>query len=134
MHFDGALNIDGAGAGILFTSPSGERLKYVLQILFKAMNNAAEYEALIHGLRIAASLGIHYLLVFGDSKVVINQVNKDWDCSNASMSAYCDEVRRLETKFHGLKFHHMVREHNTAADALSKLGSRWSEVPSGIFV
>ena len=30
MHFDGALNIDGAGAGILLTSPSGQRLKYVL--------------------------------------------------------------------------------------------------------
>jgi ribonuclease HI len=36
----------------------------------------AEYEALIHGLRIATSLGIKRLLVYGDSAVVINQVNK----------------------------------------------------------
>ena len=56
MYFDGALNLDSAGAGILFISPKGEQLKYVLQLLFKATNNAAEYEALIHGLRIAASL------------------------------------------------------------------------------
>ena len=81
MYFDGALNLDGAGAGILFISPRGEQLKYVLQLLFKATNNAAEYKALIHGLRIAASLGIKRLLAYGDSKVVIQQVNKDWDCT-----------------------------------------------------
>ena len=69
---------DGAGAAILFISPSGEQLKYVLQLLFKATNNAVEYEALIRGLRIAASLGIKRLLAYGNSKVVIQQVNKDW--------------------------------------------------------
>ena len=30
MYFDGALNLDGTGAGILFISPRGEKLKYVL--------------------------------------------------------------------------------------------------------
>jgi hypothetical protein len=30
MYFDGALNLDGAGAGILLISPQGEQLKYVL--------------------------------------------------------------------------------------------------------
>jgi hypothetical protein len=30
MYFDGALNLEGAGAGVLFISPSGEQLKYVL--------------------------------------------------------------------------------------------------------
>ena len=80
MYFDGALNLDGAGAGILFISPRGEQLKYILQLLFKATNNATEYEALIHDLRIAASLGIKRLLAYGDSKVIIQQVNKDWEC------------------------------------------------------
>src|SRR5438105_1243723 len=58
MYFDGSLMIEGAGAGIVLISPTGERLKYVLQIHFPASNNAAEYEALLHGLRIAISLGI----------------------------------------------------------------------------
>jgi hypothetical protein len=57
MYFDGALNLEGAGAGV-FICPQGEQLKYVLQIHYKASNNGAEYEALIHGLRIAVSLGI----------------------------------------------------------------------------
>ena len=58
MYFDGALNLDSASAGILFISPRGEQLKYVLQLLFKATNNAAEYEALIHCLWISTFLGI----------------------------------------------------------------------------
>ena len=71
------MYVDGANAGILFISPRGEQLKYVLQLLFKTTNNAAEYEPLIHGLRIAASLGIKRLLTYSDSKVIIQQVNKD---------------------------------------------------------
>jgi hypothetical protein len=70
MYFDGTLNLEGAGAGVLLISPHGEQLKYVLQIHYKASNNGA----LIHGLRIAVSLGIKRLLAFGDSKVVIKQV------------------------------------------------------------
>ena len=50
-------------------------------VLSKATNNVAGYEALIHGLRIAASLGIKRLLAYGDSKVVIQKVNKDWGCT-----------------------------------------------------
>jgi ribonuclease HI len=64
------------GAGFLFISPKGEWLKYLLQILFEVSNNEAEYEALLHGLRLAVSLGIKRLLVFGDSLLVVHQVNK----------------------------------------------------------
>jgi hypothetical protein len=58
MHFDGSLKLQGAGAGILFIAPGGKQLKYALQLLFPASNNAAEYEALIHGLNITVSLGL----------------------------------------------------------------------------
>jgi hypothetical protein len=30
MYFDGSLNLEGAGAGVLLISPMGEQLKYVL--------------------------------------------------------------------------------------------------------
>jgi ribonuclease HI len=58
-----------------------------LQIHYKAFNNGAEYEALIHGLRIAVSFGIKCLQAFGDSKVIIEQVNKEWDCVKDTMDA-----------------------------------------------
>jgi ribonuclease HI len=134
MYFDGSLKLQGAGAGILFIAPGGEQLKYALQLLFPASNNAAEYETLVHGLSITASLDIKKLMVYGDSLVVISQINKDWDCSTDSMGKYCAAVRKLEYKFEGLEFHHVERDRNTAADALSKLGSSRALAPPRIFV
>jgi ribonuclease HI len=123
MYFDGSLKLDGGGAGVLFISPRGEQLKYVLQILWEISNNEAEYEALLHGLCLAISLGIKWPLVYGDSLLVIQQVNKEWDCNKETMDAYVQEVRKLENKFSGLEVHHVVREHNVGTDILSKLGS-----------
>jgi ribonuclease HI len=124
MYFDGALNLE--GAGMLVISPQGEQLKYVLQIHYKASNNGAEYEALING------LGIERLLAFSDSKVVIEQVNKEWDCVKDTMDAYCAEIRKLEGHFEGIEFQHIPRNNNVAADVLSKLGSRQDLVPAGL--
>jgi ribonuclease HI len=123
-----------AGAGVLIISPLGEQLKYVLQIHYKASNNGAEYEALIHGLRIAVSLGIKRLLAFGDYKVVIEQVNKDWDCVKDTMDANCAEIRKLKGPFEGIEFQHVARSNNVAVDVLSKLGSHRALVPVGVFV
>jgi hypothetical protein len=58
INFDESLQLQGAGAGILVTSSKGESFKYVLQMHFPASNNATEYEALLHGLRIAMALSI----------------------------------------------------------------------------
>jgi ribonuclease HI len=134
MYFDGALNLEGAGTGVLLISPQGEQLKYVLQIHYKASNNGAEYEALIHGLHIAVSLDIKRLLAFGDSKVVIEQVNKEWDCVKDTMDAYCTEICKLEGHFEGIEFQHVPRNNNLAADVLSKLGSCRALIPTGVFV
>jgi ribonuclease HI len=134
MYFDGSLKLEGAGAGVLLISPTGEQLKYVLQIFWKVSNNKAEYEPLLHGLRLAASLGIKRPLVYSDSAVVINQVNMSWDRNKENMDAYCLEVRKVEYKFYGLEFHHVVRDNNVAADVLSKLGSTRAQVPAGVFV
>ena len=114
--------------------PKGEQLKYVFQILFKVSNNEAEYEALLHGLRLAVSLGIKRLLVYNDSLLVVHQVNKEWDINKDTMDAYVEEIRKLENKFSGLEIHHVDRDNNVGADVLSKLGSTRAAVPPGVFV
>jgi hypothetical protein len=80
------------------------------------------------------SLGIKRLLAFGDSKVVIEQVNKEWDCIKDTMDAYCAEIRKLEGHFEGIEFQHVPQNNNMAADVLSKLGSRRALVPASVFV
>jgi hypothetical protein len=42
MYFDGSVNLEGAGAGVLFISPQGDHWKHTLQIHYKASNNGAE--------------------------------------------------------------------------------------------
>ena len=76
MYFDGSLNLGGGGAGVLFISPKGELLKYIFQILFEVSNNEAEYEALLHGLRLAVSLGIKRLVVYGDSLSLFSKLTR----------------------------------------------------------
>jgi ribonuclease HI len=132
FYFDGALNLEGAGVLLMYSQ--GEQLKYVLQIHCKASKNGAEYEALIHRLRITLYLGIMRLLAFGDSKVVIEQVNKEWDCVKDTMDAYCAKIRKLEGHFKGTEFQHVPRNNNVAAFVLSKLGSRRALVSAGMFV
>jgi ribonuclease HI len=134
MYFDGSQNLEGLDAGILFISPQDDHLKYVLQVHYKVSNNGAEYEALIHGLRIAVSLGIKRLISCVDSKVIIDQVNKARDNRKDSINAYYAEVRKLEAHFEGPEFHHVCRDNNVAADVLSKLGSKRALVPAGVFV
>jgi ribonuclease HI len=56
QYFHGSLMKTGAGAGLLFISPLGKHLRYVLHLYFPASNNMAEYEALVNGLRIAIEL------------------------------------------------------------------------------
>ena len=58
MHFDGSKMLAELGAGVVLMSPTGDTVQYVLQILYIDSNNAAEYEALLHGLRMAVSMGI----------------------------------------------------------------------------
>jgi ribonuclease HI len=134
MYFDGSLNIDGARAGMLFISPTNEQLRYILRIYFPTSNNAAEYEACLHGMRIAVKLGVKRLHIYGNSALVINQLNKDWDTTSEKMDAYCKEIKKLEGKFYGIEYTHVVRDKNQAVDELSKLGSSRAQVPHGVFV
>jgi ribonuclease HI len=67
MYFDGSLMKAGAGASLLFISPLGKHVRYVLRLHFPASNNMAEYEALVNRLRITVELGVRHLDARGDS-------------------------------------------------------------------
>jgi ribonuclease HI len=129
MFFDGSLMKTGAGAGLLFISPLGKHLRYVMRLHFPTSNNMAEYEALVNGLHIAIELGVRRLDARGDSQLVIDQVMKNSHCRDLKMEAYCDEVWRLEDKFYGLELNHVARRYNETADELAKIASGRTTVP-----
>jgi ribonuclease HI/transposase InsO family protein len=133
MYFDGSLMKTGAGAGLLFVSPLGKHLRYVIRLHFPASNNVAEYKALVNGLRIAVELGVRRLDAQGDSQLVIDQVIKNSHCRDRRMEAYCDEVGRLENKFYGLELNHIARRYNETVDELAKIASGRTTVPPDVF-
>jgi ribonuclease HI len=67
LFFDGSTRHQGGRAGVVLIDPSGDQVKYMVHLEFKATNNMAEYEALIFSLSVALSMGIRQLLVKGDS-------------------------------------------------------------------
>jgi ribonuclease HI len=133
MYFDGSLMKTGAGVGLLFISPLGKHLRYVLRLHFPTSNNVAEYEALVNGLRITVELGVRRLDTRGDLQLVIDQVMKKSHCRDRKMEAYCDKVRRLEDKFYGLELNHIARRYNETVDELVKIASGRTTVPPDVF-
>src|SRR3954467_7132082 len=132
MHFDGSKMRTGLGAGIVLTSPKGDMLKYALQIHFAASNNVAEYEALVHGLRLAKELGIRRILCYGDSDLVVQQSLGDWDAKDANMASCHFLVQQLSGYFEGCEFLHVPRNDNNQADTLARIYSTRQAIPSGV--
>src|SRR3954463_4573289 len=134
MHFDGSKMLAGLGAGVVLTSPTADIVQYVVQIMYTDSNNAAEYEALLHGLRMAVSMGIQRLEVRGDSNLAISQINGDFDAKDPKMVAYHNAILKMSARFEGLEFHHIARENNQAADVLACIGAKRDAVPPNIFL
>ncbi|KAI4978023.1 hypothetical protein ZWY2020_014577 [Hordeum vulgare] len=80
---------------IVLSSLKGDQLKYALHIHFAASNNVAEYEALVHGLRLAKEIGIRRILCFGDSDLMGQEVSGEWDARDANMASYRFLVQQL---------------------------------------
>jgi probable phosphoglycerate mutase len=137
MHFDGAFNLPGAGAGAVLTSPSGEKLFYTVQLCFKpehkVSNNIAEYEGLLAGLRAAHALGIKRLIVKGDSQLIVNFSNKSYTPKDEHMAAYLEELQKMEKRFQGLELKHIPRGENMEADEIAKCASHRLAQPAGVF-
>jgi ribonuclease HI len=123
----------GGGAGLLFISPLGEHMRYVVRLHFPTSNNMAEYKALLIGLWIAIELCIKRLDVRGDSQLVVDQVMKNSSCLDEKMMAYCEVVQHLEDKFDGLELNHIARKYNEEANELAKIASGQTTVPPNVF-
>jgi hypothetical protein len=109
-------------------------LKYILRRSFpQASNNEAEYEALLHGMKMAKACGATQLKIFGDSNLVVQQVMNRCDTVNENMMAYKNLYHYLEGTFDGCEVLHVSRINNEEADNLANIGSQCRPVPPGVF-
>jgi len=87
MYFDGASSKEGAGAGIWVRSPENTPTLHSFKLMFNCANNVAEYEALMLGLNILKEKKARKNYVYGDSELVIKQVNGLYQTKNPKMRA-----------------------------------------------
>src|ERR1041385_8687764 len=135
MFFDGSKRQQGAGAGVVLISPKGTKLEYVLQINFgRASHNEAEYEALLHGMRMAKTCGPTHLIIYGDSNIIVQQTMRNCNAIADNMAAYQKLYNELEGSFDGCELNYITRDNNTEADELANIGSTRGPVPPGVFL
>jgi ribonuclease HI len=134
MYFNGSKRVKGAGARVVLISPQGDKLKYMLQMSFpQASNNEAEYEALLHGMRMAKACGATRLKISGDSNLVVQQVMYHCDAVSDNMTAYRNLYYYLEGTFDGCEVSHISRSRNEEADNFANIGSQCLPIPPGVF-
>ena len=96
---DGASSSKRSGAGIILYTPQGETVEQSLKFEFKASNNQAEYEAIIHGLRLVQDLQVKDLIVKSDSQLVVSQINGDYQAKDGVMIKYLEKVQKQIESF-----------------------------------
>jgi ribonuclease HI len=127
LYFDGGFNreqqLAGLGAVIYFKQSGKDmRLRVNQQAEYLQTNNEAEYAALYFALEQIEELGVHHqeIEIFGDSQVVINELNGEWAVTDTILSKWADKVeQKLEAL--GLKVHYSYidRTKNMEADQLA---------------
>ena len=88
LYFDGSVAKIGVGVGVYIISPIKDTKSYSYKLVFECTNNVAEYEALLLGLHALKDLGAKRVQIFGDSELVVNQVNDSYQTRHPRMRKY----------------------------------------------
>lgn len=120
--FDGATkhaNPGIRGIGAVLKGPAGQVIE-IAQEIGHGTNNEAEYCALMAVLDAAVTAQVQNLVVYGDSQLVIKQVNGEWLIKAPGLVPFCKTVHELKGQIPNVSFCWIPREENTEADVLSK--------------
>ena len=77
MYFDGASNALGRGVGAVLISFEGNHCPFTTKLSFDFTNNVIEYKACVLGLKAAIEKKIKRLIIYGDSTLVVRQLNRE---------------------------------------------------------
>lgn len=82
-------------------------------------NNIAEYTGLIEGLKKAKEMGIEQVKIYGDSMLVVNQINGVYEVRSQNIYPLYQTAKKLLSQFSDWKIQWVARKHNKEADRLS---------------
>ena len=122
IYCDGASRSNPGDASIgVSISLDGKEIHTISREIGIATNNEAEYQALIDGLNYCIENSINEVDVFLDSKLVIEQVNKNFKVKAKNLKEFNIQVENLIKEFKYIEFNHVYREDNKRADQLANM-------------
>ena len=96
---DGTANQKGSGVGLVLISPKKLIVEKSLRLGLSAMNNEADYKALLEGISIVQRMGGKLATIFSDSRLVVGQVKGELEAKDERMQGYLTRIRHLQLKF-----------------------------------
>ena len=118
---DGSSNKTACGAGVVLEGPGDLFPEQALQFGFWATNNQVEYEALLAGLNLAYDMGAREVTCRSDSRVMVGQVNGEFEVKEPLLQRYYHAAKNNITRFSKAPLEHISREDNKSINILSKL-------------
>jgi ribonuclease HI len=120
------INIDGAsrgnpgpsGIGVVI-SREGEKIAEYNEFIGNSTNNLAEYMALKKALKMASTLEDNEVTILSDSELVVKQRNHYYKVRSKRLKVIFREISNLEKNFKWVRYRHIPRENNRAADLLA---------------
>jgi ribonuclease HI len=120
MFFDGSVRRQGQGVGWLIVSPHGIQYELLTHWEFECTNNQVEYEVLLNGLEALNDLGVDKVGIFGDSKLVVEQVNGNSQCLDNILNEYQEHCMDMMSKLEKVNIKHIPREDNARVNKLAQ--------------
>ena len=102
-------------------------MKYGVQLQFLVTNNEVEYEAILTRLKVTKALGAKIVLLKSDSKLVIEQVNIEFEAKEKRMQRYLKLTNQLINEFDRVSFTQVPRDQNSAANEVASYASSESK-------
>jgi ribonuclease HI len=101
--------------------------EFAIPIQPTVTNNQAEYEALLRGLQYLKEVGAVSVEIYGDSELVIKQLNGQYECKSDALRNYYVECREILKSFQLVILQQIPREHNEEANRLAQSASGYRE-------
>lgn len=123
LYFDDSKCTHREGVSIVLVSPTNDVIPMAYKLGFECTNNMAEYEVLLLGLREAALLKIKELKIYGDSKLVVNQVEDVYNTNDEKLKTYKEAVTDILNHFEKYIIENILRINNRYANAMESVAS-----------
>lgn len=104
-------------------SSDGQKMSVSIRLYFTCTNNQVEYEAIIISLEILLEMKARNINVYGDSQLVLKQVNGIYGCHSLALASYFIVMVQLLDEFDQVLLNHVPRENNKKANHLAQVAS-----------